>query len=276
MTLREALRKAAERLERHFVSSPRLNAEVLLAYCLKADKTYLYTHDDRVLNADEQQCLEDALYERVSGVPVQYIVGRQEFFGRYFRVNRSVLIPRPETEFIVEAVLGLKPADCAAILDVGTGSGCSGITLALELPKARLTITDVSMEALNVARSNATQLGANVSIACMDLLDAVGGSFDFIVSNPPYISPQESSNLQTEVREHEPHVALFADDDGAGMFRKLIPSAARVLKPGGYLILEIGAGMEQRVLSLFGPQWNRLPTRADLQGIPRTIMAQRQ
>jgi release factor glutamine methyltransferase len=275
MTLREALRKAAERLETHFISSPRLNAEVLLAHCLNVEKAYLYTHDDRVLNADEQQCIEDALYERVSGVPVQYIVGRQEFFGRYFNVSPSVLIPRPETEFIVEAVLGLQPPDGADILDVGTGSGCIGITLALELPKARVTATDVSMDALRIARTNARDLGANVGMACMDLLDAVRGPFHFIVSNPPYISPQESTNLQTEVREHEPHVALFADDEGVGMFRRLIPSAERMLKPGGYLILEIGAGMEGRVLQLLGPQWKRLPTRADLQGIPRTITAQR-
>ena len=275
MTLREALRKAAERLEKHFITSPRLNAEVLLAHCLSVEKAYLYTHDDRVLNAIEQQCIEDALYERISGVPVQYIVGRQEFFGRYFSVGPSVLIPRPETEFIVESVLRLHPADGAEILDVGTGSGCIGITLALELPKARVTITDVSLDALRIARTNAGNLEASVGIACMDLLEAVRGPFDFIVSNPPYISPQESSNLQTEVREHEPHVALFADDDGVGMFRSLIPSAERILKSGGYLILEIGAGMEDRVLSLFGPQWKRFPTRSDLQGIPRTITVQR-
>jgi len=274
MTLREALRKAAERLERHHVSSPRLNAEVIFSHYLGADKSYLYTHDDRVLNSDEEQKIEDALYERISGVPVQYIVGRQEFFGRYFEVNPSVLIPRPETEFIVESVLNLKPLTGAAILDVGTGSGCIGITLALELPNTRVTITDVSMDALRTAKANAAQLGASVSIACMDLLGAVRGPLDFIVSNPPYISPGETSRLQTEVREHEPHVALFADDDGVGMFRTLIPSAEHVLQPGGYLILEIGAGMEGRVLSLFGARWKLFPTRADLQGIPRTITAQ--
>src|SRR5262245_51828161 len=144
MTLREALRKAAERLEKHFISSPRLNAEVLLAHCLKVEKTFLYTHDDRVLNAEEQQCLEDALYERVSGVPVQYIVGRQEFYGRYFHVNPSVLIPRPETELVVERVLQLHRGAGSRIVDVGTGSGCIGITLGLELPLARVTLTDVS------------------------------------------------------------------------------------------------------------------------------------
>src|SRR4030095_7719322 len=126
------------------------NAEVLLCHCLSVDKTYLYTHDERELASEELQRLEDALYERISGVPVQYIVGRQEFFGRYFEVNPSVLIPRPETEFIVESVLNLHPLPGAAILEVGTGSGCIGITLALELPGARVTITDVSMDALRI------------------------------------------------------------------------------------------------------------------------------
>src|SRR4051812_10532605 len=202
MILREALRKAAERLEKHHISSPRLNSEVLFAHCLHVEKTYLYTHDERELSAEEQRCIEDALYDRVSGVPIQYIVGRQEFFGRYFQVTPAVLIPRPETEFIIETVLKLEPPEGASILDVGTGSGCIGITLALELPKAQVTLTDVSMDALRIAKTNAAQLQANVAIACMDLLDAVRGPLDFIVGNPPYISPRESSNLQTEVREH--------------------------------------------------------------------------
>ena len=275
MIIREALRKAAERLESHRVSSPRLNAEVILAHCLGVDKTYLYTHDDRVLGVAEFQKIEDALYERVSGVPVQYIVGRQEFYGRYFLVNPNVLIPRPETEFIVEAVLELQPPSGAALIDVGTGSGCIGLTLALELPAVQVTITDISYEALETAKTNALQLGANASIVCMDLLDAAGGPFDIVVSNPPYVSRRETSRLQIEVREHEPHVALFGEEDGLAAYRKLIPSAEQVLKKGGYLIMEIGAGLERRVLELFGTQWEVFPTRKDLQGIPRTISARK-
>jgi release factor glutamine methyltransferase len=275
MVIREALRKAAERLESHHVSSPRLNAEVILAHCLSVDKTYLYTHDDRLLSDAEFQKIENALYERISGVPVQYIVGRQEFYGRYFTVNPDVLIPRPETEFIVEAVLDLHPPSLSSIMDVGTGSGCIGLTLALELPEAQVTIADISFVALLTAKSNAVQLGASASIVCMDLLEAACGPFDIVVSNPPYVSRGESSRLQIEVREHEPHVALFGEEDGLAAYRKLIPSAERVLKPGGYLIMEIGAGLERRVLDLFGSKWKLLPTRNDLQGIPRTVSARK-
>lgn len=275
MTLRDALRQAAERFERHGLSSPRLNAEVLLSHCLSVDKTYLYTHDERELTAAEAQKLEDFVYERISGVPAQYIVGRQEFFGRYFTVNPAVLIPRPETELIVETVLELKPPAGSRIIDVGTGSGCIGITLALELPETQVTLTDVSLDALRVARLNAANLGASVSIACMDLLDAVSGPFDFIVTNPPYVSRKEASRLQIEVREHEPEVALYGDDDGLAAFRRLIPAAERLVRPGGYLIAEMGFGMEERVLSLFSDAWEKLPTRKDLQGIPRTICVRR-
>jgi protein-(glutamine-N5) methyltransferase, release factor-specific len=237
------------------------------------DKTYLYTHDDRTLGDVEFQKIEDALYERISGVPVQYIVGRQEFYGRYFAVNPDVLIPRPETEYIVEAVLDLHPPSGSSIIDVGTGSGCIGLTLALEIPEAQVTVTDVSYVALLTAKSNAVQLGARASIVCMDLLEAVRGPFDIVVSNPPYVSHEETSRLQIEVREHEPHVALFGDEDGLAVYRKLIPSAERLLKPGGNLIMEIGAGLERRVLDLFGTQWEVFPTRKDLQGIPRTVSA---
>lgn len=271
MTIRDALRQTIRRFEQHGVSSPRLNAEVLLSHCLSVDKTYLYTHDERELPEPELQRLEDAAYERISGVPIQYIVGRQEFFGRYFSVNPSVLIPRPETELLVEKVLTLRPPPGVAIIDVGTGSGCIGITLAKELPEARVVLTDISFEALQTARSNANALAANVDIACMDLLEAASGPFDFIVSNPPYVSRAESSRLQREVREHEPHVALFAADDGLAAFRQLVPAAERLLRPGGSLIMEIGFGLEDRVLDLFSERWERFPTATDLQGIPRIV-----
>jgi len=273
VTIRDALRQTTGRFEQHGVSSPRLNAEVLLCHCLSVDKTYLYTHDERELTGGELQRLEDATYERISGVPVQYIVGRQEFFGRYFTVNPSVLIPRPETELLVEKVISLKPTEGSRLIDVGSGSGCIGITLALEVANLRVTLTDISFEALQTARINAANLGARVDIACMDLLEAASGPFDLIVSNPPYVSRAETSRLQREVREHEPHVALFAADDGLAAYRQLIPSAQQLLRSGGYLLMEIGFGLEERVLDLFDSRWKRLPTATDLQGIPRIVCA---
>jgi release factor glutamine methyltransferase len=264
-----------ERLEQHGISSPRLNTDVLLAHVLSVDKTYLYIHDERELSEDETQRLEDAVYERVSGVPIQYIVGRQEFYGRYFKVNPTVLIPRPETEFLVEKVLRLQPASNSRIIDVGTGSGCIGITIALELPRTHVTLTDISFAALQTAKVNAVSLGARVDIVCMDLLEAAVGPVDMIVSNPPYVSRSETSRLQREVREHEPHVALFGDDDGLAAYRRIIPSAQTLLREGGFLLMEIGYALEERVLALLDNHWERLPTLRDLQGIPRTICAVR-
>lgn len=273
MTLRDALRQTIERLERGGIGSPRLAAEVLLAHCLSVDKTYLYTHDDRLLTDEQLQCLEDDVWERISGVPLQYIVGKQEFYGRYFAVNPSVLIPRPETELLVERVLALRPHAESRIIDVGTGSGCIGITLALELRLATVLLADISLDALVTARANARELGAETPVVCMDLLDAASGPFDFVVSNPPYVSYAETARLQREVREHEPHVALFAGDDGLAPYRRLVPAARAVLRPGGYLLMEIGFRMEERVLSLFDDGWERTPTEADLQGIPRIVCA---
>jgi release factor glutamine methyltransferase len=273
VTLREALGEGVERLERHGVASPRLSSEVLLAHCLSVDKVYLFTHDDRELTEDEHRRFEEAIYDRLSGVPVQYIVGRQEFYGRYFTVNPAVLIPRPETEAIIETVLKLNSQTAPEIIDVGTGSGCIAVTTSLEIPSARVFATDISMEALRVARQNARQLGATVEFACVDLLEGIGGTFDFVLSNPPYVSPSETLHLQREVREHEPHVALFASNDGVAMFRRLVPAAEGRLRPGGWLIMEIGVAMDERVLALFGDRWETVYFRPDLQGIPRTVIA---
>jgi release factor glutamine methyltransferase len=270
VTIRETLRSAAERLELHHVSNARLTAELLLAHALSVSREYLYAHDDRLLGKDEAQTLEDLLYDRVGGVPLQYIVGRQEFYGRYFHVNPAVLIPRPETEYIVEAVLEKKGTK---ILDVGTGSGCIAVTLALEIPGARVFATDISEEAVRVAKQNAASLSAKVDFICMDVMDALQAKFDFIVSNPPYVRRNELSYLQREVREHEPHVALFSLEDELAIYRRLVAGAESMLNAGGYLMMEIGLGMEEKVLGLFSSNWEKLPTKTDLQGIPRTVIA---
>ena len=278
MTIRDALQSAAERLELHYVSNARLTADLLLAHSLGVQREYLYTHDDRILGDEEYQKLEDLLYDRISGVPLQYIVGRQEFYGRYFHVNPSVLIPRPETEHIIEAVLAIRGMQSsgspARILDVGTGSGCIAVTLAAEIPDAEVFAADISEEALQVARANADALGAAVGFVCMDVLDAVAGHFQFIVSNPPYVRPGDIHRLQREVREYEPHVALFSPADEMEIYRKLIAGAESLLNPGGHLLMEVGIGMDERVLDLFGASWEKLPTKTDLQGIPRTVIAQ--
>jgi release factor glutamine methyltransferase len=276
VTIREALRSAAERLELHHVSNNRLTSELLIAHTLSVSREYLYSHDDRILTDGELQKIEDLLYDRIGGVPLQYLVGRQEFWGRYFSVNPSVLIPRPETEYIVETVLETKGTQTSPfLLDVGTGSGCIAVTLALEISGASVFAADISEAAVRVARQNAISLGADVKFLCMDVLDAVAGRFDFVVSNPPYVRRDDITRLQREVREHEPHVALFSPEDELAIYRRLVSGAEQMLNPGGYLIMEVGLGMDEKVMELFGPGWEKLPTKTDLQGIPRTVIARR-
>ncbi len=276
MTIRDGLRSAAERLELHHVSNARLTAELLLAHTLSVEREYLYAHDERALTEQEAQTLEDRLYDRICGVPLQYIVGRQEFYGRFFHVNRAVLIPRPETEYIIEAVLERArplPTRPLSFLDVGTGSGCIAVTLALEVPGAEVYAADISLEAMHVASENADRLGAEVRFVCMDVVDAISGSFDFIVSNPPYVRRDQMTSLQREVREHEPHVALFSPEDELAIYRRLVQGGEQMLHRNGHLLMEVGIGMDERVLALFGPKWEKLPTKTDLQGIPRTVIA---
>ena len=277
MTIHDALRSAAGRLELHYVSNARLTAELLLAHSLEVEREYLYSHDDRILSDAEYQELEDLLYDRINGVPLQYIVGRQEFYGRYFGVTPAVLIPRPETEHIIEAVLEIRRSQSFAvaprILDVGTGSGCIAVTLALEIVGAQVFASDISEAALQVASSNAARLGASVAFVCMDVLDAITGQFQFIASNPPYVRPGDIHRLQREVREYEPHVALFSPKDEMEIYSRLIRGAEALLSRGGHLLMEVGIGMDERVLELFGAGWEKLPSKTDLQGIPRTVIA---
>jgi release factor glutamine methyltransferase len=275
VTIREVLLEAAQRLQLQRISNPRLCAEVLLAHFLETDRAYLYAHDDREVSDEEYSALENAVYERISGVPVQYIVGRQEFYGRDFIVNPSVLIPRPETEFIVESVLQSNPPSNARIIDVGTGSGCIATTLALELPGATVFASDISEAALKTARLNASHLLAEVGFVCADVLDGIAGHFDYVVSNPPYVRRGELQYLQREVREHEPHVALFSPEDELEIYRRLVDQSYCLLKPGGRLITEIGFAMEQSVRSLFHSAWKLRPTKTDLQGVPRTVIAEK-
>jgi len=275
VTLGEALRAAVQSLEAERIGSARLTAEVLLAHCLEVERPHLYTHDTATLNETAGARYQAMILERASGVPLQYITGTQEFYGRPFRVDPSVLIPRPETELIVETTLELNDRPTPRIIDVGTGSGCIGTTLALELPGARVTATDLSEAAVRTATMNAATLGAPVSFAIMDGLAAAGDPCDIIVSNPPYVGPDELSGLQTEVRAHEPAIALVGTGEPDDLYRRLIQDAGRILPDDGLLLMEIGYSMESRVRSMFSGRWTLLPTRFDLQGFPRVVVARR-
>ena len=275
MILREALAAGTEILAKNQISSPRLSAEVLLSLCLGVERPYLYAHDRDEIGAENLDAYRTMLDRKSAGEPLQHITGIQEFFGRPFRVNPSVLIPRPETELVVETVCELNEWVAPRIVDVGTGSGCIGVTLALQVPNATVMGVDVSPEALGVARHNADELGTTVTLAAADVLDALGGEFEFVVSNPPYVARGDYPSLQKEVRDYEPHVALFAPDDTLSVYRKLIPQAHEHLIAGGHLVVEIGFALEEGVQELFGEGWELLPTRTDLQGIPRVIAARK-
>lgn len=280
MKLREALRSAEGKLTRADAPNPKLDAETLLMHVLGRDRAFLIVHADDELAAEQTARFDEAVARRAKGEPIQYITGNQEFWGLDFEVSPAVLIPRPETEHSVEAALDLLRAiERPRIVDVGTGSGCIALALASELPNAEIHALDISEEALSVARRNAQRLGlqARVSFAQSDLLKKFSGereSFDLVVSNPPYVGTSQADSVQREVREHEPHIAVFGGEQGAEIYQRLIPQAFALLKPGAWLVLEIGYSMEEQVRSLLG-RWSDVKVRADLQGIPRVVVARK-
>ena len=254
-------------------------------FTLGCDRAYLYAHSERELTTEEQARYQAALAERARGVPAQYITGHQEFWGLDFIVSPAVLIPRPETEHVVEMVLelarakrnGIPEAEFAGtILDVGTGSGCIALALAHELPDAEIIACDVSPAALEIARANAARLGLGerVSFCQSDLLAAFPQPerFDFIVSNPPYVATRDAHTLQKQVREHEPHLALFASEQGLAIYERLVPQAQLALKPGGWFVGEMGLGIEDGVRALLREShWSDVRVVNDLQGIARVV-----
>ena len=271
MTLKTALLQGQRLLEEAAVPEPRLTAEVLLAHATGHDRVWLTAHSpDEVV---ELWWIHYGryLHQRIEGKPTQQIIGKQEFYGRDFRVTPDVLIPRPETEHVIEAALACNPQD---IVDVGTGSGAIAITLALET-KARVTATDISPVALRVAEDNARRLNAHVQFIECDLLSALpDASFDLVVSNPPYIALTDKPTLQREVRDHEPELALYGGADGLDIYRRLIPEAARVLKPHGWLVMEIGSSQGE-ALSAMLSSWTDVEIRNDLAGLPRVAVARK-
>lgn len=303
MQLRPALRLAIAQLEAAGIEEPRISAEVLIFHLLGCDRAYLFAHPERELTGAEESQYETLIARRASGEPLQYLTGHQEFWRADFLVTPDVLIPRPETEHLIEAVLDLvrefpksarswngansgpsdtaNPPDTAKgarlkLIDVGTGSGAIAITLARELPEAEVYAVDLSPAALEVARSNAERLGAQIQFAQSDVMESVPAcaDFDFVVSNPPYVGLNEQDKVQEVVRRYEPQMAVFAGNDGLAVIRRLIPQARQALRPGGWLLIEIGYTQSQAVQDLLAG-WNKVHARLDLAGIPRVIVARK-
>jgi release factor glutamine methyltransferase len=248
-----------------------LTAEVLLSHALGHERVYLFAHPEEELSDLAWLHYGRYLHERLNGKPTQYITKRQEFWGREFLVTPDVLIPRPETEHVVEEALR---ASARRIVDAGTGSGAIAVTLALETA-AEVWATDISEAALRIARRNAQRLGAQVRFVECDLVTAFAVcTFDLVVSNPPYVARGDEAGLQREVREWEPRVALFAGETGFESYERLISDAPRVLRPGGCLIMELGYTASEAVRQMLG-DWHEVRLGPDLAGIPRVVVARR-
>jgi len=313
-SLRDALRDAIAHLESASVPSAPLAAELLLMHTLGRDRAWLYAHSEQELDATTREKYFSLIERRAGGVPTQHLTGHQEFWGLDFEVTSDVLIPRPETEHLIEVTLqrlgvasGGSPGPRETefnIADVGTGSGCIAIALAHDLPNALFVATDISVPALEVARRNAARNGVDARIEFVEcnLLDALlcqssfvpaqdkpstsqpshplrtGESrlFDAFVSNPPYIARSEAATLAREVREHEPESALFGGETGPEMYAPLIVQAAMLLKPGGILVLELGYNSAEHVSRLLDtPEWSDIAITDDLAGIQRVASARR-
>lgn len=278
MLLKQALSSAVDRLTAANVGSPRMNAEVLLIFTLGCDRAHLYAHSERELTADELARYDRALARRASGVPSQYITGHQEFWGMDLLVSPAVLIPRPETEHIIEMALPLvKSAVKPKIVDVGTGSGCIALALAKELPDAEVHATDSSLAALELARANAArhQMEKRIYFHQADLLRGFDNDcFDLVASNPPYVGESEQDQVQLEVRRFEPRNAVFAGPTGLEVIGRLIPQARAALKPGAWLVMEISGTIAPRAQQLL-EDWTEVKLTNDLQGIPRVVSARK-
>ena len=296
--VRTALKQGISALRNASVSSFTLAAELLLLHVLGRDRTWLYAHPEELISETVAKSYFALIARRAAGAPTQHLTGKQEFWSLEFEVTPDVLIPRPETEHVIEVALDRialrelragRPqktiGEGLMIADIGTGSGCIAIALAKELPSASFLVTDISPAALAVARRNATghKVIDRIRFVECSLLDvpAVGARyivplFDLIVSNPPYIGRRESESLMREVREHEPEVALYGGEEGYELYSDLIIQAADHLKPGGVLVLELGHDSLPAVQPLLdAANWTNVGVTNDLAGIPRVIAAER-
>ena len=279
LPLRQVLTGAIQRLAAAGCDSPRLDAEVLLAHVLGQDRAWLYKQplqahlDQEVLNR-----LAELLDRREQREPVAYLTGHKEFFGLEFEVNPSVLIPRPETELLVETALQLTQGRFSpSIVDVGTGSGCIAVALARRLPAAQVWAVDISPQALIVARRNAQRqtVAGRVDLVQADLLQSVAGPFDLIASNPPYVSRSElAATMQPEVARYEPRLALDGGEKGLAVIDRLLAQARTKLKPAGWVLVEIGAGQGRAALRLAAGYFPgaEIELRQDLAGLDRLLI----
>ena len=272
MSLLEVLKGASDFLAKQGVESPRLNAEHLLAHVLGIKRLELYLQFDLPLGEKEREPLRDLVRRRGTGIPLQHMLGTAEFCGRSFRSDARALIPRPETEQLVERALTYPPP--SSILDVATGSGVISLTLALERPDAKVTATDISPEALSLAKENASLLGVDrVAFYETDLVPTGNETFDLITANLPYIPAGEIASLSREVR-NDPILALDGGPEGLDLITRLAPLAFARLNPGGRLILEIGIGQSEAVMEcLSGHNYRDIVALPDYQGVPRFIEA---
>ena len=281
-TIAETLRRGALRLKESGVPNDLLDAQTLLAFALERDRTWLIVNYREPLDPEQEQLFRALIERRALGEPLQYITGQQEFFGLNFEVNRAVLIPRPESELIVEETIrlvGTSDWNEPLIVDVGTGSGCLAIAIARELPAARVVAIDISDAALEVAKRNTALNGmeGRIEFVVGDLLGPFQDQACVIVSNPPYVTREEMDDLQREVRDWEPRSALTDEADGLSLHRRLIREAVDHLRWDGYLICEIGYRHAEAARDLFvapdSSPWEPPRFLTDLQGIERTLVA---
>jgi release factor glutamine methyltransferase len=282
-TLGATLREGVQKLEQANVPSAPLAAELLLMHVLGSDRTFLYAHPEEQITAAQAEAFFSRINKRAAGTPAQYLTGKQEFWGMDFEVTPEVLIPRPETEHIIEVTTARigqsRRKNPLRIADVGTGSGCIAAVLAKEFPYAQIFATDISAPALAVANRNATRhnFADRITFIECNLLDLIPQQppLDIIVSNPPYVARKDVATLPIDVREHEPEIALFAGEDGMSIYPLLIAQAATHLAEGGLLVLELGAGLFEPVSDLLEARsgWTRVSAAQDLAGIVRVISA---
>ena len=277
-SIAEALKHAHDVLSDSGVSDPRRESVSLLAHALKKDKTFLYAHPEDALSSEERSLFDSYLERRAGREPFQYITGVQEFYGLEFEVTPDVLIPRPETEMVVEQALKIfDGSDAPRFCEVGVGSGCISVSILHHIRDASAVAVDVSGSALDVTRRNAMRhrVEERLTLIESDIFDRLTDhEFDAIVSNPPYVPVLDFAGLQAEVRDFEPHLALTDGSDGLSIIRCIIDESPRFLRSNGFLLMEIGFDQSEKVATMFDRTvWTSPDLLPDLQGIPRLVSA---